>query len=79
MKSVLFFDAMFTPKVINFIYWLALLAVLISGIGLIISGSFLSGLGMLLGGAILTRVYCEILIVIFKIHENLKKIADRSE
>ena len=77
MKDLFFFDTMLTPKIITFVYWLLLLGVLIAGLGTIYSGSFLAGLAALIGGAIGTRMLCEMMIVLFKIHENLQKIANR--
>ena len=75
MKKVLFFDSMLTPKIITAVYWLLLLGVLISGMGSIFNGEFLVGIGLLIGGAIGVRIWCELLIVLFKIHDNLKTIA----
>ena len=75
MKKVLFFDSMLTPKIITAVYWLLLLGVLISGMGFIFNGEFLVGIGLLIGGAIGVRIWCELLIVLFKIHDNLKTIA----
>ena len=82
MKNVFFFDAMLTPKIITVVYWLMLVGVLVSGLGTMFGeygGSFFGGLGIIVGGAIGTRIWCELLIVLFKIHENLQKIADKSE
>ncbi|KKO50426.1 membrane protein [Arsukibacterium sp. MJ3] len=78
MKDVLFFNSMLTPKIITIVYWLLLFAVLVSGLGSIFTayGSFWSGLGILVFGSIGVRIWCELLIVLFKIHENLKKLAD---
>jgi hypothetical protein len=80
MKDVFFFDSMLTPKIIIFIYWLGLISVVIGAIGTMFSGyggGFWSGLGILLFGLIGTRIWCELLIVLFKINENLQKIANR--
>ena len=77
MKDLFFFDTMLTPKIITFVYWLLLLGVLLGSLGTIYSGSFVAGLGALIGGAIGTRMLCEMMIVLFKIHENLQKIANR--
>jgi hypothetical protein len=80
MKDVFFFDSMLTPKIIIFIYWLGLISVVIGAIGTMFSeygGGFWAGLGILLFGLIGTRVWCELLIVLFKINENLQKIANR--
>ena len=78
MKDVLFFDSMLTPKIITVVYWLLLLGVLLSGLGTMFSGQgggFLTGLGLIVGGAIGARIWCELLIVLFKIHENIKRLA----
>ena len=79
MRDILFFDSMLTPKIITFVYWLLLFAVLVSGLGAMFTayGSFWSGLGILVFGSIGVRIWCELLIVLFKIHENLKKLADK--
>ncbi|QLF93303.1 DUF4282 domain-containing protein [Pseudomonas sp. ABC1] len=77
MRDIFFFDTMITPKIITFIYWLGLLGVLLGGLGAMFSDSFFTGLGVLVFGAIGTRIWCELLIVLFKINENLQKIANR--
>jgi hypothetical protein len=80
MKDVFFFDSMLTPKIIIFIYWLGLISVVVGALGTMFSGyggGFWSGLGILLFGLIGTRIWCELLIVLFKINENLQKIANR--
>lgn len=79
MRDVLFFDSMLTPKIITFVYWLMLIGVVISGLGAMFTayGSFWSGLGILIFGSIGVRIWCELLIVLFKIHDNLRKLADK--
>jgi len=80
MKDIFFFDSMLTPKIIIFIYWLGLISVVVGALATMFSeygGGFWSGLGVLLFGLIGTRVWCELLIVLFKINENLQKIANR--
>ena len=83
MKDIFVFDAMLTPKIITFVYWLMLLGSLVSGLKLMMSsplgGSFLAGLGVMVLGAVGSRIWCELLVVLFKIHENLQKIANKSE
>lgn len=85
MKDIFYFEAMLTPKIITFVYWLLLLFALISGLGTMFGGyggvsfsGFLMGLGIIVGGGVGARIWCELLIVLFKIHENIKKIADKS-
>lgn len=84
MKDVLFFDSMLTPKIITFVYWLLLLAAVVSGVGSWFSGfegftfgRFLMGIGIIIGGGVGARIWCELLIVLFKINENIKKMAEK--
>ena len=86
MKNIFCFESMLTPKLITFIYWILLISAIITGITTMFSGyegftfgSFIMGLLYLVGGAVGARVWCELMIVLFKIHENLQKIADKSE
>lgn len=82
MKDIFLFDAMLTPKIITFVYWLMLLGALISGLSTIFAeygGGVFAGLGIIIGGAIGARIWCELLIVLFKIHENLQKLANKAE
>lgn len=84
MKDIFYFEAMLTPKIITFVYWLLLLFALVSGIGTMFGGydgvsfsKFLMGIGIIVGGGVGARIWCELLIVLFKINENIKKIADK--
>lgn len=84
MKDIFFFDSMLTPKIITFVYWLLLFFAVVSGFGAMFSGyggltfgKFLMGVGVIVGGAIGARIWCELLIVLFKINENIKKVADK--
>ena len=86
MRDIFVFDAMLTPKIITFIYWILLLSAVITGITTMFSGyngitfsTFMMGLLYIVGGAVGARVWCELLIVLFKINENLQKIANKSE
>lgn len=82
MKDIFFFDSMLTPKIITFVYWLMLLGTLITGFGTMFSqhgGGLMAGLMIIVGGTIGARIWCELLIVLFKIHENLQKLANKSE
>ncbi|HNY77338.1 MAG: DUF4282 domain-containing protein [Sedimentisphaerales bacterium] len=84
-RQIFFFDSMLTPKIINFVYWLALLGVVVSGLasmfagfGGLTFGKFLMGLFIIVGGAVAVRIWCELLIVLFKIHENIHKLAEKA-
>lgn len=81
MKSLLYFDQMITPRIITLIYWLLLVAAVFAGIGAMFStgrfsfGGFLGCLVVMAAGALGARVWCELLIVLFKINENIQRIA----
>ncbi len=78
MNNLLHFNEMLTPKIITFVYWLLLLGIAIAGLGYIFTGygnffiKLITGLAIIAGGGIAARVYCEIMIVIFKIEENTR-------
>lgn len=77
VKDLFFFDRMLTPSIITVVYWLLLVSVVLSGLGIMFTQSFVGGLGLLVGGIVGVRIWCELLIVLFKIHQNLKTIADK--
>jgi len=83
MKSLFFFDAMVTPRIITFVYWLLLFSAAIGGIasmftfGRLSFTGFATGLAIMAGGALAARIWCELLMVLFKINEHTQKLADR--
>jgi hypothetical protein len=84
MRDVFFFDEMLTPKIITFVYWLLLLFAVVSGLGSMFGGyggltfgRFFMGIVMIVGGAVRATIGCELLIVLFKIYANIKKLADK--
>ena len=82
VKSALFFESMLTPKIITAVYWLLLLASVLGGIGSMFSGggfsfgNFLMGIVYAVVGAVASRIWCELLIVLFKMNESLQVIRD---
>jgi hypothetical protein len=83
LRTVLFFDAMLTPKVITIVYWLLLAACVIAGLGSLFYtgfqymslGAFMRAVGITVGGAIAARIWCELMIVLFKLNENVQRLA----
>ncbi len=81
MKDVLFFDKMLTPKIITFVYWLLLAAAVFGGIGSMFAGyggfgfgKFIMGIVYAAAGAVFARIWCELLIVLFKMNEALQDL-----
>ena len=89
LNKFLNFDKMVTPTIIKVLFWIGVGISVLGGLINIIRGAtsqyFGSGLMVLTGilmivlGPILIRVYCEILIVLFKMHEALQKLADKAD
>ncbi|MCG6270640.1 DUF4282 domain-containing protein [Vibrio vulnificus] len=86
MKSFFFFDSMLTPKLITVFYWLTLFVVVFTGImgmnsgyqGITTTGVFL-GIGSILVGVLVARIWFELMIVLFKINDNLQALRDNKE
>lgn len=76
--NLLNFNSMITPKIITFLYYIMLIGVILSAIVLLFQGSIGGGIAAALFGAIGVRVWCELMIVLFKINENIQKIADKA-
>lgn len=74
MQDLLGFDKMVTPIIIRVLYFIGLLGVLVATVASLIGGRFLAALGILVFGAIMVRVYSELLILLFRIHDNLVSI-----
>lgn len=85
LDDFLKFDKMITPVIIKVIFWIGLVASVIIALGMIISGlgsrlgggiEVLTGLVTLVLGPLMVRIYCELLIVIFKINDSLSEIKE---
>ena len=75
------FRKMITPSVIQILFWIGVIVCVLAGLASIVGGSYLPGPGgtiygllVLFVGPIIVRVYCEILIVVFRIHDSLAEI-----
>ena len=84
MQDFLSLDKMITPKIITFIYWLLLFFIVIFNLKILFGGYdgfTFSGLIMsfvyIAGGALIARIFCELLIVLFKMNEALQEIKNK--
>lgn len=70
------FKFMITPIFIQIIFWIGVAGAVISGLIMMTAGGaqVLIGFVFMILGPVGWRIYCELLIVIFKIHENLDEI-----
>lgn len=87
MRDMLHLDSMVTPRIVTFIYWLMLAGAAVLGLVLLFKGfgtmkySGFAGFGMVVAApilaaaaALLARIYCEIMIVLFRMNEALQDI-----
>lgn len=86
MKEFLHFDKLITPSIIKFVFWIGAGLSILAGIIQLIAGAaspygggiqVFSGLLTIIFGPILTRIYCELLIIFFKVHETLLEIKNK--
>lgn len=82
MKDFLAFRTMLTPVIIQAIFWLGVTICIIVGLVFVLSGvgqygggpNVLKGFLLVFLGPIAVRIYCEILIIFFRINETLTEI-----
>jgi hypothetical protein len=80
MNDFLTFRRMMTPVIIQVIFWIGVIACVLSGIGAILSAGNSSiklsyGIATLILGPIAVRIFCELLILFFRMNETLTDIS----
>jgi hypothetical protein len=74
------FRTMVTPVIIQILFWIGSIICVIVGFFGIFNGEYmvtrhvLKGIMLIILGPILVRIYCELLIVFFRINETLTEI-----
>ncbi len=83
LGDYLAFRRMLTPVIIQIIFWISAVLVSLIGVVTIISGANQSNVGaafagflLMVFGPIVVRIYCELLIVIFRMNETLTDIRE---
>jgi hypothetical protein len=82
MRDFLAFRTMVTPIIIQIIFWVGVVICVIVGLFILALGEkyfgyespWIFGLGTILLGPLLVRIYCEILIIFFRINETLTEM-----
>ena len=87
MEDFLKFRKMLTPIIIQILFWIGVAVCVIGGIIEIVSGInapyggggsvVFMGILLLLLGPILVRVWCELMLVLFSIHDAVNKIKNK--
>jgi hypothetical protein len=76
MKDFINYETMITPGIVKVLSYIGMVVALIVGL-LGIAVEPLTGIGTAILGPIAVRIYAEILLVIFEISKNTKKIAEK--
>lgn len=88
MNDFLTFRKMITPMIIQVLFWIGAVVSVIAGIIMIIGGAsspygggaaVLTGLLLLVLGPLAVRIYCELLIILFRMNETLTEIKNNSD
>ena len=81
IKEFLTFRRMITPVIIQILFWIGAVMSVIMGLINMFGGGVrtLMGLLMIVLGPIAVRVYCELLILMFRMNETLTDIRKNTE
>jgi hypothetical protein len=81
MGDFLRFDTMLTPIVIQIVFWIAVVIAVIAGFIQLFGGGFavITGLLTIILGPVVARIYCEIVIVFFRINDHLRHIQQNTQ
>jgi hypothetical protein len=77
MEEFLSFRKMITPIIIQIVFWIGVVATVVVGIGIMFYGNFgafLVGLMYVVIGPLMVRIYCELIILLFRIYDVLNDI-----
>ena len=76
MNEFLTFRKMITPIFIQVIFWIAAIGAFIAGLVMMFQGGvyLLFGFLYMILGPLVVRIYCELVILLFKVYEELQAI-----
>tara|TARA_Y100000817_G_scaffold151083_1_gene118162 strand:+ start:1677 stop:1907 length:231 start_codon:yes stop_codon:yes gene_type:complete len=76
MKDFLNYKNMITPGIVKILSYIGMVIAFVVGLfGIAVEP--LTGIGTAILGPVVVRIYAEILLIIFEINDNLKKIVDK--
>ncbi|GAB4221936.1 MAG: DUF4282 domain-containing protein [Francisella sp.] len=87
LKKFISFDNMITPNLIVVIFWIMFVGILFKGLAVMLSAFshgnsfllFFYGIFQIFIGVLIVKVFCEILVVLFKINDSLKEIVQNTK
>ena len=79
-KQFFLFNKFITPKFITVVYWILMIGSVVVGISIIFSprGGMIGGVIFIAFGILFSRIWCELILIFFKINENLEKLGEKT-
>jgi hypothetical protein len=68
------FRRMVTPVIIQILFWIGVAGSVLVGLVALGNDEPVAGLLLIVLGPLFVRIYCELLIVIFRIHDSLRAV-----
>ena len=87
MNDFLTFRKLITPTIIQVIFWIGVAVCVLGGLVAIVQGAgghqgtgpqVLRGVLLMILGPLAVRIYCELLIIMFRIHDRLTEISNNT-
>ena len=77
MKAFLKYEYMITPGILKIISYIGAVVSIIAGLFTAFTADLFGGLAVAVGGPIVLRIYAELMVVIFEIHKEIRKVANK--
>lgn len=77
MKAFLNYEYMITPGILKIISYIGAVIAVIVGLFTAFTADLVGGLAVAVGGPIVLRIYAELMLVIFELHKEVRKIANK--
>ena len=76
MKAFFSYEYMITPGILKILSYIAAVVVVIMGI-FALTADAVTGISMIVLGPIVIRIYAELMLIVFEVHKELKKISEK--
>ena len=77
MKAFLNYEYMITPGLLKILSYIGAALAVIAGLFTAFTAELVSGLSIAIGGPIVIRIYAELMLVVFELHKEVRKIANK--
>tara|TARA_R100001377_G_scaffold84577_1_gene68447 strand:+ start:569 stop:802 length:234 start_codon:yes stop_codon:yes gene_type:complete len=77
MKAFLNYEYMITPGILKILSYIGAVIAVIVGLFTTFTADPVSGIALTVLGPIVVRIYAELMLVVFEIHGELKKISNK--